>query len=182
MILDENEELENAPDYEYEEPELDDEFIGDTEVGALLDAKTKRSFRIERADYEIEEFSTPAIHTAHADKYYEDLKDSFEYNRKKNLNLKIDELFKKSSFCKIIKSKDKIPASYFPKIYAEIREQLDDDSWMENEIFMEIAEYLHLKVYESFYKSIPNKYKERLLKELDDKYGSLKLKNNKNLF
>lgn len=157
----------------------------ESEIGAQLDAKMKRSFRIERNEgFELEDFGMPTADSNFATKYHEDTRDAYEYHRKKELSKLIHKYYIESEIGKLLLGKEetKIPSHYYSEIYIAIRSNFLNVGHSESDIFVAICEYFCFPSYDIFYTSIPLIYKEALLKEMDEKYGMLKKRGKNKLF
>lgn len=160
---------------DFEDSEIDG---AETEVGALLDSKTKRSFRVERNDgFEIEDFGVPVAEASYAAKHNEDTRDAYEYHRKKEIAKLVDVYYRESEVGQSLEGKEKIPTQNYSEIYSSIRGRFETGDFSESDIFIAICEHFCLPSYDTFYLHIPLLYKEALVKEMDEKYGKLKRKN-----
>lgn len=130
-------------------------------------------------DYE--EYNLPKVETFYAEDNLSDCYDSYEYNRKKDLEDLVDKYFTESEPGKALGNKKKLPKQVLPQVYVAIREKFNNNDYTGSEIFMMIAEYFGLN-YEVLYENIPSVYREELVRELDEKYGMLKKKGLKRLF
>jgi len=174
-------------DLEDDENENLENFIEEDEDVEDVSSKFAYQDKIFSNDYntgnlDFEEYSNlPKVDTFYAEDNLEECYDSYEYNRKKNLEEKVDEFFIKSEIGKIIGSKKKLPKQVLPQVYISIREKFTGKDYTGSEIFTTIADYFSMN-YEVLYENIPSVYKEELVRELDEKYGVLKKKGIKRLF
>ena len=130
---------------------------------------------------DFEEFSLPQVDSFYAEENLRECYDAYEYNRKKELEEKVDEYFTESEPGKMLGTKKKLPKQVLPQVYIAIREQFTKNDYTDSEIFTTIADYFGIN-YEVLYENIPSIYREELVKELDEKYGILKKKGVKRLF
>jgi hypothetical protein len=130
---------------------------------------------------DFEEYTLPKVDSFYAEDNLRECYDSYEYNRKKILEAKVDEYFLESEPGKVLGNKKKLPKQVLPQVYVAIRERFTSNDYAGSEIFITIAEYFSIN-YEVLYENIPSLYREELVRELDDKYGVLKKRGVKRLF
>ena len=131
---------------------------------------------------DFEEYSNlPKVDSFYAEDNLKECYDSYEYNRKKNLEEKVDHFFNESEFGKLLGNKKKLPKQVLPQVFISIRERFNNKDYTGSEIFTTIADYFGIN-YEALYENIPSIYREELVKELDEKYGVLKKRGVKRLF
>jgi hypothetical protein len=130
---------------------------------------------------DFEEYNLPKVDTFYAEDNLRECYDSYEYNRKKELEAKVDMYFIESEPGQVLGNKKKLPKQVLPQVYIAIREKFTDNDYTGSEIFITIAEYFGIN-YEVLYENIPSIYREELVRELDDKYGVLKKRGVKRLF
>jgi len=165
---------ENSGEEDTEHTESDDH-----EKRFYRDKIFNNDYNIGNIDYEV--FSFPKVETFYADDHLEDCYDSFEYNRKKNLEKLTDSYFNNTIFAKRIVLKKKIPKQILSQVFMSIRDQFISSDFTGSEIFISIAEYFNIN-YETLYENIPSAYREELVKELDERYSMLKKKGIRKLF
>lgn len=136
-------------------------------------------FNLGNYDYEV--FDTPSVEEMYASENLDECYDSFEYNRRKKLEMLIHEYFNESDIDESIKNKRRISKQSMPYIYMEIRKKMNTNEYSPSEIFMTMADYFGIN-YEIFYDNLPFVYKEELVKEMDEKHGILKKRKIKKLF
>ena len=103
---------------------------------------------------------------------------SHEYYRSNLLADQIDKIFKKTKWDLSYPMKKKIPKIELSELFQYIRNKINDTTYSESEIFIEIADYLNVK-YDVLYAMIPVMYKREFLQELDDVY---EIKSKLNIF
>ena len=130
---------------------------------------------------DFEEYTLPKVDSFYAETNLRDCYDAYEYNRKKELEAKVDEYFLASEPGQVLGNKKKLPKQVLPQVYVAIREKFKGNDYTGSEIFICIAEYFSIN-YEVLYENIPSLYREELVRELDDKYGVLKKRGVKRLF
>jgi hypothetical protein len=130
---------------------------------------------------DFEEYNLPKVDTFYAEDNLRECYDSYEYNRKKELEAKVDTYFIESEPGQVLGNKKKLPKQVLPQVYIAIREKFTNNDYTGSEIFITIAEYFGIN-YEVLYENIPSIYREELVRELDDKYGVLKKRGVKRLF
>jgi hypothetical protein len=131
---------------------------------------------------DFEEYSNlPKVDTFYAEDNLRECYDSYEYNRKKDLESKVDQFFNESDAGRALGNKKKLPKQVLPQVYISIRERFNNNDYTGSEIFTTIADYFSIN-YEVLYENIPSIYREELVRELDEKYGVLKKKGVKRLF
>jgi hypothetical protein len=130
---------------------------------------------------DFEEYTLPKVDSFYAEDNLRECYDSYEYNRKKVLEEKVDLFFLESEAGKVLGNKKKLPKQVLPQVYVAIREKFTGNDYTGSEIFIAIAEYFSIN-YEVLYENIPSLYREELVRELDDKYGVLKKRGVKRLF
>lgn len=130
---------------------------------------------------DFEEYNLPKVDTFYAEDNLRECYDSYEYNRKKELEAKVDLYFIESEPGQVLGNKKKLPKQVLPQVYVAIREKFTNNDYTGSEIFITIAEYFGIN-YEVLYENIPSIYREELVRELDDKYGVLKKRGVKRLF
>jgi hypothetical protein len=130
---------------------------------------------------DFEEYNLPKVDTFYAEDNLRECYDSYEYNRKKELEAKVDTYFIESEPGQVLGNKKKLPKQVLPQVYITIREKFTNNDYTGSEIFITIAEYFGIN-YEVLYENIPSIYREELVRELDDKYGVLKKRGVKRLF
>jgi hypothetical protein len=130
---------------------------------------------------DFEEYNLPKVDSFYAEDNLRECYDSYEYNRKKVLEDRVDQYFTDSEIGKTVSSKKKLPKQVLPQVYVAIREKFTDRDYTGSEIFICIAEYFGIN-YEVLYENIPSVYREELVREMDEKYGILKRKGVKRLF
>lgn len=173
---DENELDDNLPlekndeddDEEYVQPKLghDKIFGNDYNTGNL--------------DFE-EYANLPKVDVFYAEENLKECYDSYEYNRKKELETKVDLFFIESEPGKTLYNKKKLPKQVLPQVYVAIRKRFDNNDYTGAEIFTTIADYFGIN-YEVLYENIPSVFREELVRELDEKYEVLKKKGVRRLF
>lgn len=180
--------FDNEPYDDEEDDELDDEFKVQEEEDDDEEfvPKPVSQDKIFGNDYntgnlDFEEYNLPKVDTFYADDNLNECYDSYEYNRKKILEEKIDLYFSESEPGKILGNKKKLPKQVLSQVYVAIRERFTENDYTGSEIFTGIAEYFSIN-YEVFYENLPSIYREELVRELDEKYGVLKKKGVKRLF
>lgn len=135
-------------------------------------------------DYGSQDLSESKINFTVAPRYEDDLDidDKMHYNL---LFEKVDKLIKNSEFEHlnkvtedgIIKKLNKIQIN---KVFSYIISNIGDD-YTRVDLFGVISDYFDVFP-KKFYNSLSNKFKDELVKELDDKYGVLRKKNINKLF
>lgn len=131
---------------------------------------------------DFEEYSNlPKVDSFYAEDNLKECYDSYEYNRKKDLEEKVDKFFVESEVGKMLGNKKKLPKQVLPQVYVTIREKFTTNDYTGSEIFTTIADYFAIN-YEVLYENIPSIYREELVRELDEKYGVLKKRGVKRLF
>jgi len=172
---DENENLENSSFTE------DDEDTEDTPHKTVYHDKIfSNDYNTGNLDFE-EYSNLPKVDTFYAEDNLKECYDSYEYNRKKDLEEKVDLFFSESDIGKVIGNKKKLPKQVLPQVYVAIRERFTKNDYTGSEIFTTIADYFAIN-YEVLYENIPSVYREELVRELDEKYGVLKKRGVKRLF
>mgnify|MGYP003330228957 CR=1 FL=1 len=131
---------------------------------------------------DFEEYSNlPKVDIFYAEDNLRDCYDSYDYNRKFQLEVLIDEYFNLTEFGKLFSTKKKLPKQVLPQVFVSIREKFTGSDYTSSEIFTAIADYFGLN-YEVLYENIPSIHRAEIVKELDDKYGVLKRRGVKKLF
>jgi hypothetical protein len=130
---------------------------------------------------DFEEYNLPKVDSFYAEDNLRECYDSYEYNRKKELEAKVDNFFLESDSGHLLVNKKKLPKQVLPQVYVTIREKFTGNDYTGSEIFIAIAEYFGIN-YEVLYENIPSIYREELVRELDDRYGVLKKRGVKRLF
>ena len=130
---------------------------------------------------DFEEYNLPHVDSFYAEENLKDCYDSYEYNRKKELEAKVDKHFTESESGKILGNRKKLSKQVLPLVYVSIRERFTNREYTGAEIFTTIADYFGIN-YEVLYENIPSIYREELVRELDEKYGVLKKRGVKRLF
>jgi len=135
-------------------------------------------------DYGSQDLSENKINFTVSPRYEDDLDvdDRMHYNL---LFEKIDDLIKGSEFenlnkvteSGIIKKLNKIQIN---KVFSYIINNIGDD-YTRIDLFSVISDYFDVFP-KKFYNSLSNKFKDELIRELDDKYGILRKKNINKLF
>jgi len=92
--------------------------------------------------------------------------------RKAILNEEIDKIFQNSKWRDRITIKKKIPKYELAEVFHFIREKIEDTTYSEIEIFIEIADYLDLK-YKILYDMVSNNQKRKLLLELEESFSMI---------
>lgn len=106
--------------------------------------------------------------------------DEEEYLHKKKLEENIYEAFQKSRWYKI-SYKKKIPKDLIPHLFQEILENLEETEFSFVEKFVGVCDYLSVS-YEKAYESIPTKYREYIVNEMEMKFQVLSKKKQGKLF
>jgi hypothetical protein len=172
---DENESLEDSNFTE------DDEDLEDLSHKPLYHDKIfSNDYNTGNLDFE-EYSNLPKVDTFYAEDNLKECYDSYEYNRKKDLEEKVDLFFIESDIGKAIGNKKKLSKQILPQVYVAIREKFIKNDYTGSEIFTTIAEYFSIN-YDVLYENIPSVYIEELVRELDEKYGVLKKRGLKRLF
>jgi hypothetical protein len=130
---------------------------------------------------EFEEFGMPRVDSEYADSYMENYYSSADYHARMAMMEKVDQIFQESEYGKALKNKRKIPKQLHGKIYVSLHQSFETGDVTEIEIFTSVAEYFGIS-YEIFYENIPAIYREKLVKELDEKFSILKRKGMRRLF
>jgi len=135
-------------------------------------------------DYGSQDLSENKINFTVSPRYEDDLDvdDRMHYNL---LFEKIDDLIKGSEFenlnkvteSGVIKKLNKIQIN---KVFSYIINNIGDD-YTRIDLFSVISDYFDVFP-KKFYNSLSNKFKDELIRELDDKYGILRKKNINKLF
>lgn len=176
--------------FDENENELNEEdlnLIPEEEVDDDISTRTFARDKIFDNDYntgnlDFEEFGNlPKVDVFYAETNLENCYDSYEYNRKLNLEKLVDSYFENTEFGKIFANKKKIPKQSMPQVFVSIREQFIKSDYLGSEIFTCIADYFRIN-YEVLYENIPSVYRAELVKELDEKYNILKKRGVKRLF
>lgn len=176
----------------FDDPEDDDSleenystFEGDDEDSEVTpkvfhDKIFSNDYNTGNLDFE-EYVNLPKVDTFYAEDNLRECYDSYEYNRKKDLEAKVDQFFNESETGRALGNKKKLPKQVLPQVYIVIRERFTNNDFTGSEIFTTIADYFSIN-YEVLYENIPSIYREELVRELDEKYGVLKKKGVKRLF
>jgi hypothetical protein len=176
----------------FDDPEDDDSlaenysaFEGDDEDSEVTpkvfhDKIFSNDYNTGNLDFE-EYVNLPKVDTFYAEDNLRECYDSYEYNRKKDLEAKVDQFFNESEAGRALGNKKKLPKQVLPQVYISIRERFTNNDFTGSEIFTTIADYFGIN-YEVLYENIPSIYREELVRELDEKYGVLKKKGVKRLF
>lgn len=98
-------------------------------------------------------------------------RDSYGYYLDVKLSKYIDSVWTNTAWSKVFKNKQRIAKDNLSQIFCEIRNSVEDKTYGDAEIFCAIAEFLSVP-YETLYNMIPTKYKEPILKDLEEKYPS----------
>jgi len=97
--------------------------------------------------------------------------DEEEYLHRKRLEERIHECFQTSRWFPL-SYKKKIPKDLIPHLFQEIIEKLEGSEFSFVEKFVGICDYLTL-AYDKAYESIPTKYREMIVNEMEDKFKVL---------
>jgi len=146
--------------------------------------KNMKRDKIFNNDYGSQDLSENKINFTVSPRYEDDLDvdDRMHYNL---LFEKIDDLIKGSEFenlnkvteSGVIKKLNKIQIN---KVFSYIINNIGDD-YTRIDLFSVISDYFDVFP-KKFYNSLSNKFKDELIRELDDKYGILRKKNINKLF
>ena len=181
LFDEENEEFieDSIPDPEIQLPEEkeDEEFVP---IKASRDKIFENDYNTGNLDFE-EYTNLPKVDNVYAEENLQECYDSYEYNRRSDLEVFVDEYFNNTQFGKIFAGKKKLPKQVLPQVFMAIRDQFAEGDYSGSEIFTSIADYFGIN-YEVLYENIPSVYRAELVKELDEKYGVLKKKGVKRLF
>lgn len=101
----------------------------------------------------------------------EDQFDEEDYLHKKKLEEAIYEAFKNSRWYPL-SYKKKVPKDLIPHLFQEVLEQMQGKEFSFSEKFVSICDFLSIS-YTKAYESIPIKYKEIIINELEEKYKVL---------
>lgn len=103
------------------------------------------------------------------------------YEHLENLYNKIKEIVDNSEFKNLVYSKKKISKNDIPHIFDYIIKKLKTNEYTIIEKIIAICDYFDVK-YSKAYENLYIKYKELIIKELDEKYGILKNRKIKKIF
>ena len=103
-----------------------------------------------------------------------------EYLHRKKLEEVIYEAFQTSRWYPL-SYKKKIPKDLIPHLFQEILEKMEDNEFGFVEKFVGICDYLTLG-YEKAYETVPIKYREMIINEMEEKYQVLSRRNVGRLF
>ena len=103
-----------------------------------------------------------------------------EYYEKTELTQLVYKSFKESQWGNLPLNK-KFSKELMPFIFKDILKDIDGKGYSATDMFICIAEFMDV-TYEKAYEAAPLRIKERIIKELDNKYHLLKKKNIKRLF
>jgi len=106
--------------------------------------------------------------------------DEEEYLHRKNLEEVIYQAFQTSRWYPL-SYKKKIPKDLIPHLFQEILEKMEDNEYGFVEKFVGICDYLKLG-YDKAYETIPTKYREMIVNEMEEKYQVLSKRNISRLF
>lgn len=120
------------------------------------------------------------VNEEYADKHLNDVYDAEQYHVRTELTKKCEDAFIESQWNGLPRDK-KFPKDLMPYIFNDLYKSLDNEGYAAIDIFIAIAEFMGVS-YEKVYDSAGIKVKERLIFELNQKYGSLDKKNIDRLF
>jgi len=97
-----------------------------------------------------------------------DCYNAYDYFRIAKLNKIISEIYKGTKWDEAYVSK-RVPKFELSEIFEYLRSRIEDTTYSEIEIFVEIADCLDVK-YKTMYEMVPNLQKKKLLEELNEAF------------
>ena len=149
-------------------------------------SKYKRGDKILDNDYNqnnVEFVSNPknVIDDTYSDQYLDYCRDPQEYDRRSRLEDHLIQLIESSEFAHYLLEQRKFPKTHLSELYIMIHEKTPIVEWSRVEIIDKTSEILKINL-SQFFNSIPVKFREELLNELDIDYKIFKSKKIGKLF
>lgn len=96
-------------------------------------------------------------------------RNAYDQGRKVILYETILQLYQESGYLDEYRRLKKVPKNTLSEVFILVKEGISDSSFTHCEVFVMIAEMLGV-TYNTLFAEVPPKYKEQVLKELDDEY------------
>jgi hypothetical protein len=154
-----------APDPNSDHPEK--KILGDKIFGAHNNPSKEFTYH---ENFEVD-WTNPVIDDAY---------DEEEYTYRKKLEEEVYEAFQSSRWHPL-NFKKKIPRDLLPLLFQEVLEKMGETEYSFSERFVCICDLISVP-YSKAYESIPIKYREIIISELENKYGVLSKRKIKRLF